>query len=47
IAAIDVGAHEIGIRVAELVLDLLNGRRALDDRVVVGMTPRVVVRHTA
>ncbi|RUX38171.1 LacI family transcriptional regulator, partial [Mesorhizobium sp. M4A.F.Ca.ET.050.02.1.1] len=47
ITTIDVGAHEIGIRVAELVLDLLNGRRAADDRVVVGMTPKVIARHTA
>jgi len=47
ITTIDVGAHEIGIRVAELVLDLLNGRRAPDDRVVLGMTPKVIVRRTA
>ncbi|WP_165349980.1 MULTISPECIES: LacI family DNA-binding transcriptional regulator [unclassified Mesorhizobium] len=47
ITTIDVGAHEIGVRVAELVLDLLSGRRAADDRVVVGMTPKVIVRHTA
>lgn len=47
ITTIDVSARQIGAHVADLVLDLINGRRSASERAVVKIDPKILTRQTS